>query len=334
MADPTITGRLGHRFQVVVKDASTGYEEVADRVQNVEFGATHNLEKAYELGRKGPVGSAADPAEFNATIEANLHGGMKAELVIAGKDPDSDTSYTLGDIVDNDDLEVYVVMRDDSNTVDQEIGYSDNVVGSITWTFQVGGACTARFALEGTGGSFYTQNFPHASFGALNDSDPGIIKGKDARIWFGSSGSTPDADERAYRLQRFTITARFPVETVRELGRRAIVGKLLSPPDVTVDFDVSLADEQPIDKFYAAMANGYDLGDEESQHAFVRLYDPDLAEANTVLRSWVIENVRPTSTTPVRAAVRGLGTMRYALTSEKEATADSGGVTVYKGDIP
>jgi len=182
-----------------------------------------------------------------------------------------------------------------------------------------------------TSGSWLTTPIHGAQ--TLDSTSIAGARGKEARIWFGSAGSAPDAAERAYRLQSFNIRATPPVQSVRELGRRNLVGKLLEPWDVTVDFDVAAADEQPHDKFFAAIAAGYDLTDTERQHIFIRLYDPDLAEAAGVIRAWEVHNCRPTATTPVRAQVRGLSTYRYTLTSELEAVTDSGGMVVYKGDL-
>ena len=336
MADPSVIGRQGHRYQLILKNDSTGEEENIDRVQNVEFGLTATTEKIYELGRVAPVGSAQDPVDFRVTFENNLHDELEAEFIIAGKDVDVDTSYDMDDVISQTDLIAYLLMRNTSGTVDGEIKYTDMVTAEIQWRFAVGGVCTTSITMEGSGGSWLAQgSTDHASWQTLDNTSIGGAKGKDARIWFGSGGSTPDADARAYRLQSFNIRATFPVQTVRELGRRQIVGKLLDPVDITVDFDVLAADEQPHDAFFTAMGGGtgYDFVNPTTQHAFIRLYDPDQTEASSVLRAWKIENLRPTAVTPSRAQVRGLATYRYTLTAEKEETSDTGGLVAYKGDI-
>jgi hypothetical protein len=331
MADPTDVGRLGHRYFPIVKNASTGEEEFISRAQSIEFGTTHTTEKMYELGRVGPVGSAQDPTDLRCTWEVNLYEELRSEFVLSGKDVDVDTSYNLGDVTDEDDNEAFVLIRDTDGNLTDEVHYTECVTSELSWRFAVGAVCATTVTVEGTSGSWLTTPIHGAQ--TLDSTSIGGAKGKDARIWFGSAGSTPTAADRAYRLQSFNIRATPPVQTVRELGRRNIVGKLLEPWDVTVDFDVAAADEQPHDKFYNAIAGGFDLSDTTTQHIFVRLYDPDAAEATSVIRAWEIHNCRPTATTPVRAQVRGLSTYRYTLTSELEAVTDSGGLIAYKGDI-
>lgn len=332
MADPTDIGRLGHRYFPIIKNASTLEEEVISCAQSIEFGATHTTEKIYELGRVGPIGSAQDPTDLRCTWEVNMYEELRSEFVLSGKDVDVDTSYNMGDIMDESDNEVFVLIRDAATgALTDEVHYTECVTTELAWRFAVGAICATTITVEGTSGSWLTTPIHGAQ--VLDSTSIGGAKGKEARIWFGSSGSSAAAD-RAFRLQSFNIRATFPVQTVRELGRRNIVGKLLEPVDVTVDFDVAAADEQPHDKFYAAIASGFDLTDTERQRIFIRLYDPDLAEANTPIRSWIVDNCRPTATTPVRAQVRGLSTYRYTLTSELETTTDTGGLQVYKGALP
>ncbi len=335
MTDPTDVGRLGHRYFPIIGNVSTGEEEVISRAQSIEFGTTHTTEKIYELGRIAPIGSAQDPTDLRCTWEVNMYEELRSEFVLAGKDVDTDTEYNLGDIMDEDDNELYVLIRDNDGTFTDEVHYMDCVTTELAWRFAVGAVCAATLTVEGTAGSWLTTPTHGSGDVILDETSIGGAKGKEARIWFGTGGSAPTATDRAYRLQSFNIRATFPVQTVRELGRRQIVGKLLEPVDVTVDFDVAAADEQPHDVFFAALAGnvGYDLTDTERQHIFIRLYDPDAAEATTVIRAWEVHNCRPTATTPVRAQVRGLSTYRYTLTSEAEAVTDSGGLIAYKGDI-
>jgi len=333
MPDPSDVGRLGHRYFPIIKNASTAEEEVISRAQNIEFRTTHTTEKIYELGRVGPIGSAQDPADLAVTWEVNMYEELRSEFVLSGKDVDVDTSYNMGDLIGENDNELYLLIRDAGDTLDDEIHYNEMTVGRVTWRFQVGAVSTVTFEVEGSSGSWMTTPIHGAQI--LDSTSIGGAKGKEARIWFGeTAGSGPTAADRAYRLQSFTIQATFPLETVRELGRRNIVGKLANPVDVSIDFDVLAADYQPHDSFYAAIANGYDLTNTLLvDNVYVRLYDPDLAEANTAIRAWKIENCRATDTTPQRAQVRGLATLRYTLTSEKETTTDGGGLIVYKGDV-
>ena len=336
MADPTDVGRLGHRYFPLVKNASTGGSAVISRAQSIEFGTTHTTEKIYELGRVGPIGSAQDPTDLRCTWEVNMYEEPRSELVLAGKTTISgvDQSYNMGDIVDEDDNEVFVAIRDTAGVMTDEAHYTECVTTELAWRFAVGAVCATTITVEGTSGSWLTTPI-HATAPVLDADSIGGAKGKEARIWFGSGGSGAGATDRAFRLQSFNIRATFPVQTVRELGRRNIVGKLLEPVDVTVDFDVAAADEQPHNVFYEALAGavGYDLTDTKREHIFIRLYDPDADEATSVIRAWEVHNCRPTATTPVRAQVRGLSTYRYTLTSEAEAVTDSGGLVVYRGDI-
>lgn len=334
MPDPTDVGRLGHRYFPIIANASTGEEEVISRTQNIEFRGAYATEKIYELGRVGPIGSAQDPAELAVSWEVNMYEELRSEFVLSGKDVDVDTSYNMGDIIGENDNELFLLIRDTATgALDDEIHYSEMTVARITWRWQVGAVSTVTFEVEGSSGSWLTTPIHGAQ--VLDSTSIGGAKGKEARIWFGdTAGSGPTAADRAYRLQSFTVQAAFPLETVRELGRRQIVGKLANPVDVTVDFDVLAADYQPHDSFFEAIALGYDLTDPRLvDKVYIRLYDPDLAEANTAIRAWVVDNCRATDTTPQRAQVRGLATIRYSLTSEKEDTADTGGLVVYKGDV-
>lgn len=333
MPDPSDIGRLGHRYFPIIRNNSTAEEETISRAQNIEFRGTYTTEKIYELGRVGPIGSAQDPADLAVTWEVNLYEELRSEFVLSGKDVNVDTSYNMGDLIGENDNELYLLILDTAGNLDDEVAYKDMTVARITWRFQVGAVCTTTIEVEGSGGSWLTT--PVHGVQTLDPTSIGGAKGKEARIWFGdSAGSGPTAADRAFRLQSFTIQAAFPLETVRELGRRQIVGKLANPVDVTMDFDVLAADYQPHDSFFETTGADYDLTDPALVDViYVRLYDPDLAEANTAIRAWKIENCRATDTTPQRAQVRGLATSRYALTSEKETTVDSGGLIVYKGDV-
>lgn len=328
MTDPTDIGRLGHRYFPIIWNVSTGEEEVISRAQSIEFSTTHTTEKIYELGRMGPIGSAQDPADLRCTWEVNMYEELRSEFVLAGKDVDAATEYNLGDIMGEDDNELYVLIRDNDGTFTDEVRYADCVTTELAWRFAVGAICATTITVEGTSGSWMTTPTHGSGDVILDSTSIGGAKGKEARIWFGTSGS--GATDRAFRLQSFNIRATFPVQTVRELGRRQIVGKLLEPVDVTVDFDVAAADEQPHDVFFASLAGGaYDLTDPESNDIYIRLFDPDAAEGANVIRAWKVDNCRPTATTPVRAQVRGLSTYRYTLTSESEDVADTGGMTIY-----
>ena len=81
--------------------------------------------------------------------------------------------------------------------------------------------------------------------------------------------------------------------------------------------------------FFGGTAAGYDYINPTAPFtAYVRLYDPAAAEYGSVIRLWKIENVQVTDHTPVRSQVRGLSTARYTMTSTKETTVNTGGMTV------
>ena len=328
MSDPINIAQYGHRFQVFIDNTTTAglSEIVADRIQSAEVGVDARVTTYKELGRKGPVGSSQEPSEFRITLEDNLH-GVETDALMAGYDPSTVTSFNAGDFLDEEyRICIANLDNDDDTNVSREYVFSGAKLETLTYTFQVGGACTTRYELRATSGCVLTGgSVIHSTFGTLDDSSPGGIDGKDARIFFGSSGS----DARAYRLQRFTITTRWPTEPVRELGRRALVGTMQQPPEVTVDFDLLAADEQPHDVF----TSGGDFTDFNEIDVYIRVYDPDLDEAASAIKSFKLENCRPNSVTPISASVNGLATMRYSMQVAKEDTTNSGGLIVYNGDI-
>jgi len=339
--NPVDIAREGHRYQVIVRNDETAIEVVADRVQSVDPRFTANLEKAYELGNVDPVGTATDPTEYTVVVEDNLH-NSEVDLVLAGQDPTSGSAFCVADFVTNDDLHVYIVIRDNSDNLTEELAYTDGVLAEITWRFVVGGACTTSITINTAHGCMYSSGsvtsgsgLIHTTWGASDLVSPGIVKGKDARICL---GGTSEAANRTYRLQSFSVRAAFPVTAVRELGTRSLVGQLIGPPDVTVDFDLLMADHQPTE-ILTNLSSGsicMSFDDLAEFNAAIRLYDPDQAQSSAnVLKAWVLENLRVSGGTPVRAQVRGLATMRYTCTVGRATTPDCGGLKVYTtGDIP
>jgi hypothetical protein len=334
MGEPTDIAHFGHRYQVLVKNNETSEEVVADRVQSIEPRLTANLEKAYELGNPSAVGTATDPPEFTVVIEENLH-NSEVDLVLAGKDPTSGSVYNAADFVTNDDIYVYLLARNNAGTVINELEYGGGVTAEIASRFQVGAPCTTTFSINSKTGKLYTSgSVIHSSWGAFDTTSPGIIKGKDARITLGGT----DIDTyRTWRLQNFTVRLVFPIESASELGTRTLVGQLPGPPDVTVDFELLSADKQPADVLFPLTSGYYDFSNpNEISQATIRLYDPDEdQESANVLKAWVLENLRASGGTPIRAQTRGLATTRYSLSVSRETTSGSAGMIVYTaGDVP
>jgi len=234
----------------------------------------------------------------------------------------------------NDDLTVYLLSRDNDGAIQNELEYDNGVTAEIAWRFVVGAACTTTFTINAALGKLYTSgSVIHDSWGAYDTTSPGIIKGKDAKITLGGT----DVDtHRTYRLQSFTVRAAFPTESVRELGTRTLVGQLVGPPDVTVDFDLLSADQQPTSVLFGLTTGYYDLADPQEVDGTIRVYDPDeTQEAGNIIKTFKMENLKVSAGTPIRAQVRGLATTRYTLTIGREDTENTGGLIVYTtGDLP
>lgn len=329
MSDPVNVALYGHRTQLWLENASTGSKIVVPRVQSVEPSFNFPLTKYYELGRKGPIGATQSPPEFRITFEQNLINTLRAEYVLTGKDinPAGGQSYNLGDILTYASrIRAYVLNRNNDDTLMNEQVFDGLSVSEIQYRFTVGQAIMQSFTLIGASGSLLTGAAIQHAWGTLDDTSLGAVDGKDARIWF-ASGSTPAS--REFRLQSFTIRATFPNVYVRELGRRALVGTLSDAPDVSIDFDILLADSQPSEDFFTLASNTYDYQNPLSlTNAFVRVFDPTAAEGVLVVKSFKLENLRLRQHTPIRAQVRGLATARYTMEVVQETTTDSGGLVI------
>lgn len=334
-SEPSLIALQGHQFYAWLKNEQSAKPEIyLDRMQNVEPTTTLRRTKAYELGRKGPVGSSADPPDVRVVWEENW---VKWEqgLYQAGKDPTSDTTFNLGDLLDNTDVIVYLAAADTEGVVTHEYIFDQSAISEMMMTWRMGGPITCRWTREAINGRIYRAGaLTHSARGTLDDASDGSINPKDARIFFFSSGCTPAASDRVYRAQGFDITARWPQLPVTEIGRRDKVGTLSDPPDVTATIDVQPGDDQPFDRFFTDTGTYIDLMQDLSKDGLVRIYDPDAAEAGTVLGAIHLENLKPSGGTPIRAQVRALATSRISLEVEKEVTTDSGGVICYVGDLP
>jgi hypothetical protein len=299
-----------------------------DRVQMADPEGTFPLTKAFELGRVGPVGAITDPATFRMTLRENLH-NSEIDSYVAGKEPATSGSYfNVGEIVGNE-LSASVVTRAVGETdPDGEFLISNCVLESISYAFVIRGACTTTHVFRGRAGRWYTSgSLVHETWGVGDDVSPGGVNGRDARIMFTAIGN------RAYRLQRFNINVRFPTQDVAELGTRDLVGSMQDAPDVTLDFDVLHADDQPHDEWATLVDGYYDFSQLLQPDVWINVYDPDAAEAGTVIKSFKIENVKAATVRPITATVRGLATSRYSLSSVKEDTAGEGGMYVATYDL-
>lgn len=335
--EPSNIALRGHNHFLFLRNIETypGVAEIyVDRVQSAEPTQTIRLDKSYELGRKGPTGASEDVPDHRFVYEINW-AKWEDGLYQAGKDPASDTSFNMGDMLDNEDIDIYYCQSDEDYVVEKEYIFDQSSISEMTMTWRIGQPITSRFTREATTGKVYRAGgLTHSTRGALDDAADGSINPKDSRVFFFTSGCTPAASDRVYRLQGFDLTARFPSYSVRELGRRDKVGVLADPPDVSVNLDVQPGDDQPLDRFFTDYGTYIDLNHPKAVDALVRVYDPEDTEANTVLGAVHLENLKPSGTTPTRAQVRGLSTMRISLEVTKEVTTDSGGMICYVGDMP
>lgn len=326
MSDPSLIALFGYDLGVYARSVTSGSEIWVDRVQRFEPTQEFRTNPYYELGRKDKIGVTQDPPSYRVVVEQNMT-ASELDFLLAGKipNPGGAQSYTAGDLLGKN-TNLYVVMRNTAGVIDKELEVTQLRIAEVQFKFSVRDAIMQTWTLEGIGSKLYTSGFPHSTWGTPDTTSPGGIHGKEARIWF-TSGSLPTT--REFRLQQFTARAAFPVEQVKELGRRTIVGTMSDVPDVSLEFDVLVSDDQPMDKLYQSSGSGWDL-DQPSAFftTFIRVFDPDAAEGVNVLKMFKLENCRVIGSTPTRAQVRGLATARYRMTVAKVTTVDSGGMIV------
>lgn len=321
-----------------VRNGDTGREDEWWRAQRVDPVARRGITTHFQLGSVDPVGVTQDAPEYTVTVEHFMH-DMVAELILAGKNPGVDTSYNLGDLFTQDAIRVNLMERNENGVPTREYEFDTGAVATFAWAFAVRAPSTVTTEIRAALAKLYCTggSIPHSggstAYPTDDTSSPGAILGKDARIRVG----TDVVGSRQYRLQSFNIRSAFPIDVVRELGRRSIVGNLARQPTTTVDFELLTADCQPHTFWFDQVAGAnpyYDFAESNEGDVFIRLYDPDLAEANTVIRAWKLENARPGDVTPMSVTVGGLAATRYTLQLGKPDTSGSGGVICYKGDIP
>ena len=333
MANPANAALYSHRSQMLLENATTGSEIAVDRVQSFDPSFNIRTDPYYELARKGKIGSTQHPPEYRIGIEQNMTDSMEFEFVLAGKSLTAgNRSYNAGDLLTYyDNLTAWLLTLNNADTVMNELQISNCSVAELNYRFTVGGAMTQGVTLVGRTGKLYTANTPHAAFGALDDTSLGGIHGKDARVWFSTGSIVAD---RGFRLQNFNIRVAYPTVYVRELGNRNLAGTLADSPDVSADFDILVADEQPTEKFFTDEGDYFDYANPVTAFDMViRVYDPTGTEGTTIIKKFKVENVLPVAHTPIRAQVRGLSTARYSLVMSKETTANSGGLIVGNYDF-
>ena len=308
------------------------------RCQRVEPVVRRAITTHFQLGDEDPIGVTKEAPEYSITVEHFMH-DVVAELIMAGKDPLVDTSYNLKDIIEQDNLRVNLVERSTTGVPVREQEYRNGRVAAMTWNMGVRTPSSVTTEIRAVLGRLYCSggSIPHSggslAYPSDDTSSPGAILGKDVRVLFGAD----NAANRAYRLQNFSIRAAIPVDVVRELGRRDLVGIMQRVPTVTADFDLLTADCQPHSTFFDLVAGAnpyYDFNQSNEVDIFVRVYDPDLAEANTVIRAFRLENADPGDVTPMSVSVNNLAATRYSVQLARPDTANTCGLIMYKGDIP
>jgi hypothetical protein len=331
--NPTDIARLGHRFQLYARHANaTGgaREIVASRIQRFDPNVNHNTEVHHELGTVDPVGFSSESPRMRISFEELVH-SVAMDLLMAGQ-ADSATTWNLGHYLNNGDIRLSLLERTNADVVAGESEYDGCVITEVAWEWRVQQAVTARYTVEGRLGKRYkTGSTPHTSWGAQDTTSPGAIKAKDARLFLGGTGATA----RVFRIQGMTLRCQLRATPVSELGSRALVGYVVEPPDAMLDVDVAVADEQPDSTLFEYNGSSYyDYGLPVTiATSAIRIYDPEDAEATTVLRAWKLENLVINTATPTPANVRGLNVKRYSMPIYKATTAGSAGVIGYLGDI-
>lgn len=333
MSDPSNVAIYSWLSQAWLLNTTSGSQSVISRVQNIEPSVAIKTTKYYELGRKGPIGATQDPAQFKVTLMQNMTNSLLLDYVLSGKNiaPAGVQTWNLGDLLTNaGKYTIYVLNRNQDGTIMDEKEINGCSIADITWTFATNKAIDQTFNFIGTGGKLYTSANTVHTWGGQDTTSLGGVHGKEARIWF-TSGSV--ATTRSYRVQTMTIKAAFPNVYVSELGRRSLVGTLSDAPDVTMDFDILVADDQPTEKFFTLNTTYYDYTQATNPFGCnVRIFDPTAAEGTSVIKDFSLQNVLAVAHTPIRSQVRGLSTARYSLVGASESIVDSGGLVISNGN--
>lgn len=330
-SNPTDVARLGHRYQARIEHTVSARTLVASRIQSFEPSTRQQTEVYYEIGSVDPTGEASESPEFSIRVEELVH-NVELDLLLAGK-TNVATTWNISDFIHDGDLNLYLLERNNDGTVKGELEFNSCVMSEVSYRWQMGQPISAQYSFDGRLGKHWAVgSTPHTTWGAQDTSSAGGIRVKDARLFLGGTTS----GYRIYRLQGFTLRHQFPATAVREIGSRALVGWVVEPARTTLDIDLLAADEQPDDVLYTNVGSiqYYDYTNPLTlTNSAIRIYDPNAAEATTIIRSWKMENLKPTNATPISAQVRGIATKRYSFVLNKATTAGSGGVICYSGDI-
>lgn len=334
MADPSNVGLYSFLSQCWILNSTSGSQAVIDRVQSIEPSVALTTQRYYELGRKGPIGATQNPAQYRLSLMQNLYNSLELDYILSGKNisPAGVQTWNLGDLLTYaGKYTAYILNRNQDLSIMDEKEVNGCSIADITWSFTVNGAITQTFNLIGTGGKLYKAASTVHTWGSTDDTSLGGIHGKEARIWF-TSGSV--ATTRAFRMQTMQLRAVFPNVYVGELGNRQLVGTLSDSPEVSLDFDILLADDQPTEKFFVDQTTYYDLNQTVTPfQAAIRIDDPtNTTEGSVIVKSFLVDNVMAVAHTPIRSQVRGLSTARYSLIVSKEASANTGGVVISNGN--
>lgn len=332
--NPTDFAMLGHRTGLYM-DYAGSLTNWIDRLQSLEPGFNAGTEVYNELGNVDPVGFAQDPVDFTLTFSQNMFNSVDSDFLMAGKDPSTATSFSMADILSaNGNSHAYILYRSNTGTTTPQswLAMRKLTVAELSYSFAVRQPSMFSPRLQAPTGRWYTANPTDlsaavGSWGTADTTSAGAIRGRDARITIGNG--------QVYRLQSFNIRAAFPITKVEELGTRAAVGYIGDVPDISIDFEMLLADaSQPHNQWAPATGSPSYLDFNNltgGSMVYVNLYSPSAAEAVTAVRGWRLENVVAVSSTPARSQVRGLSTVRYSLRVSEAATAGTGGMTVFRG---
>ena len=330
---PADVARLGHRYQVYLDHSVSARELVSSRVQRFEPTIRQPTEVYYELGSADPTGSASDSPEFTVALQEYVH-DSSLDLLLAGKTALA-TSWNLGDYLNNQALSAYLLARANDGTIEDEYYFSSGVLSQVRWNWQMNQPIMGDYTLNLRLGQHQAKGHTqHTSWAVQDTTSPGGIRIKDARLFL---GGVADPSNRMFRLQSFTLTVAWRATAVREAGTRAMVGWVIEPPRSDLQFDLDAADAQPDNVLYTNVGspvNYYDYVNTIQQTVNgIRIFDPTAAEGSSVIRSWSIDNLVTQQATPILAQVRGVSTKRYSMLVSKTATAGTGGIKCFVGDI-
>lgn len=335
--NPTDSAHLGHRFRPYIKNLITAKEIAAARVQRMEPQATFRTEVYKELGSVDPTGYAQEPPEFKITVQEYVHDEPSLDLVVASKDPASDTTWNLIDYISKPDsqLQLNLLERDNADALIGEQQFDGCNISDVTWTWRAGQPIDGQYTFTGRKGRHYIPgHLPHNIWGAFDTTSVGGIRAKDARLYL--TGTTTGF--RVYRLSGMTIKTTWANTPIPELGNRALAGYTVDVPMTQIDLDFYASDPQPDDLVFSddalSPAQYYDfINPNQIAQSAIRVFDPREVEGSTVLRAWRFDSLIYQQGSLTNAQVRGVATRRYSFLLPQVVVSGTGGMTLFKGDI-